>query len=417
MMTNSYLPRIGGVANSVKAFTEQYRQQGHRTLVVAPDYDGKEEQDEDVIRLPSIQHCSGIDYSLRLPVPGYLENQLSGFEPDIIHSHHPFFVGSTAQRFSARHHLPLIFTHHTRYELYTHYTPVKSLNMKNFIVSLSSGYENLCDLVIAPSNSIRDILRTREVKTPIAVIPTGVDFERFHRKPSLDFRKKHAIPDQTFLAGYIGRITQEKNLLFMAKAALQFLEENHDSWFLFTGDGPTKQELESLFRNKGMQKRVVFTGSLTGDELVSAYHSLDVFVFTSKSETQGMVLTEAMASSTPVVSLKATGTTDVIRDGQNGYLVEKEEIQEVNNALVRIKELAPGDRKTMQENARQTAQNFSIKNCAKKMLAVYENAVEEYEETQQDEGNLWIMALEQAKTEVSMFKNAMHAFDQALAGK
>lgn len=417
MMTNSYLPRVGGVANSVDAFTEQYRRKGHRTIIVAPDYEGKDKNEQDVIRLPSLQHCSGIDYSLMLPIPGFLEAKLSDFKPDIIHSHHPFFIGSTAQRFSVRLQTPLVFTHHTRYELYTHYTPIKPLNMKNFIISLSRGYENLCDAVIAPSESIKQILLKRGVSAPVEVIPTGVDFEKFRNGSGSDFRQKFDIPADVFLSGYIGRITEEKNLTFLSRAVAPFLREQPDTQFLFAGKGPVSEKLKEYFRNRDLQDRVHFTGSLTGQDLVNAYHSLDAFVFTSKSETQGMVLTEAMAASTPVISLDATGTREVVQDGKNGYLIQRENTKEFADALNRLKNLETQERNALRAEARRTAEDYSILNCTENMLRLYERLKDQFQAKQQISDNVWAQAMEQAKTEWSMFKNAFHAFEQALAGK
>ncbi len=123
MMTNTYLPHTGGVARSVAWFSEEYRRQGHRVLVVAPTFPHAPAEEPDVIRLPAIQNFNGSDFSVRLPAPGLLVGALDRFEPEIVHSHHPFLTGDTALRVASSRNLPLVFTHHTMYEHYTHYVP------------------------------------------------------------------------------------------------------------------------------------------------------------------------------------------------------------------------------------------------------------------------------------------------------
>ncbi len=417
MMTNSYLPRIDGVANSVKAFMNLYREMGHRTIIVAPEYENQNEDENDVIRLPSIQHYSNIDYSVVLPIPGYLDSKLKDFSPDIIHSHHPFLIGSTAQRLSARLKIPLVFTHHTRYELYTHYTPLESLNMKEFIISLSSGYENLCDCVIAPSNSIKDILLERKVTSRIEVIPTGVDADRFTAGNGKAIREKFGIKDDTFLFGYVGRVAKEKNLAMLARAALEFMRRTENTSFLLVGDGPVKPYLQRLFINKGLSERVIFTDSLTGDDLINAYNAIDAFVFCSKTETQGMVITEAMSAGVPVVALDATGISDVLRDGQNGYLVKNENKDEFADALEKLKNLDGKKQHKMKKHARKTAEEFSIENSVKKMLAVYKDVITGFRKDTEKDESFWEKALKQIKAELSMFNNAVKAVEKGLSGK
>ncbi|NNC66804.1 MAG: glycosyltransferase, partial [Gammaproteobacteria bacterium] len=189
MMTNTYSPHVGGVARSIEAFTSEYWQRGHHVLVVAPMFENVSENEQDIIRIPAIQHFNGSDFSVALPVPGLLSSAIQEFEPDVIHSHHPFLIGSTALRIAHTHEIPLVFTHHTKYEEYTHYMPGDSQALKRFVISLSTNYANLCDLIFAPSESIAEMIRERGVETPIAVVPTGVNLSRFENANGLQFRK------------------------------------------------------------------------------------------------------------------------------------------------------------------------------------------------------------------------------------
>src|SRR3972149_4534000 len=181
MMTNTFTPHTGGVARSVESFTAEYRRLGPRGLVVAPVFEGMPSEEEDVLRVPAIQKFNGSDFSVRLPIPSFLFPELDRFRPDIVHTHHPFLLGDTALRVAALRNVPLVFTHHTLYEQYTHYVPGDSPALKRFVVELSTGYANLSDQVIAPRERIALILQGRGGKVPIEVIPTGVNVEQFAR--------------------------------------------------------------------------------------------------------------------------------------------------------------------------------------------------------------------------------------------
>ncbi|HWR75953.1 MAG TPA: glycosyltransferase, partial [Thiobacillus sp.] len=174
IFTNTFTPHVGGVARSVEAFTEEYRTRGHRVLVVAPEFPDMPQDEVDVVRIPAIQNFNASDFSVVLPIHPALSETIDAFRPDIVHSQHPFLLGMTAVRIARHRGLPLVFTHHTLYEQYTHYVPGDSPALKRFAIELATRYANLADQVFAPSESIRDLLQQRGVVTPIAVVPTGV---------------------------------------------------------------------------------------------------------------------------------------------------------------------------------------------------------------------------------------------------
>ncbi len=169
MVTNTFTPHIGGVARSVEGFTNRLRDLGHRVVVAAPCFEGTPACEEDVIRLRAVQGFNGSDFSVPFPITRLLHKALLSFRPDIVHSHHPFLLGDTALRLAADQGIPIVFTHHTMYERYTHYVPGDSPRLKRFAVDLATGYCNLCDRVIAPSDSIARVLLSRGVDTPIDI--------------------------------------------------------------------------------------------------------------------------------------------------------------------------------------------------------------------------------------------------------
>jgi len=198
MFTNTYLPHVGGVARSVDFFARDLRTMGHEVLVVAPVYsEGTEEGKNDAaLRVPAIQRFNGSDFSVSISVPLTVSSRINAFKPELIHSHHPYLLGDAALRNARRLNCPLVFTHHTLYEQYTHYVPLDSEALRHFVIHLSTRYANLCNGVIAPSRSIADLIRSRGVTVPIREIPTGVDLAEFENGNGELFRQSHGYPQQ-----------------------------------------------------------------------------------------------------------------------------------------------------------------------------------------------------------------------------
>jgi 1,2-diacylglycerol 3-alpha-glucosyltransferase len=373
MLTNTYTPHVGGVARSVEGFTQEYRRRGHKVLVVAPEFENQPQNEVDVVRIPAIQNFNGSDFSVVLPVSGLLTDALDVFQPDILHAHHPYLLGMTALRIARYRELPLVFTHHTLYEQYTHYVPADSPALKRFAIELATRYANLSDLVFAPSESIASLLRERGVQAPIAVVPTGVNVERFAQGDGPRFRAKVDIPADAFVVGHVGRLAPEKNLRFLAEAVAEFLLSDPRVHFLVAGKGPSEAQVREIFAQRGLDARLHVAGTLQFEELADCYHAMDVFAFASMSETQGMVLTEAMAAGVPVVALDAPGARETIEDARNGRLILEQSVAAFVSALQWAAGRSPADMQQLHARARQTAEKFSMPVCATTALALYES--------------------------------------------
>jgi glycosyltransferase involved in cell wall biosynthesis len=413
MMTNTFTPFVGGVTRSVTAFAHECRSAGHRVMIVAPDFEGAPDSEEDVIRIPAIQHFNGSDFSVALPIPGYLSQRLKQFRPDIVHSHHPHLLGHTAVRLATRFGRPLVFTHHTMYEHYLHYVPAEASRLRQFVIALVSGYCDLCDRVIAPSQSVATILRRRGVRTPISIVPTGVEVQRFGSGDGRTFRRSLGISPRAFLAGYVGRLAPEKNLPFLAEAICAYAARGKTAEFLIVGSGPSEDAIREIFDQQGLSRRLHFMGSLDGQDLVDAYHAMDVFVFASYSETQGMVLTEAMAAGKPVVALDGPGVREVVKDRYNGRLLKRRSTRDFAAALAQIASASPQRRDEFGQAARQTAERFSMDRCARKLLGVYKSVLKQRPPGPRDEG-VWHQAAEAIKAERKLLKNMADAVSHAL---
>ncbi len=414
MMTNTYLPHVGGVANSVAAFTRQLRHRGHQVMVVAPQYDDHEDNEPDVVRLPAMQHFSGSDFAVIVPIPTFLHHRLQGFEPHIVHSHHPYLAGSTAVRIAKKLDLPLVYTQHTMFEQYTHYVPLGHDRLKEFVIRLSTGYANMSDTVIAPSESIAAILRDRGVTAPVEVIPTGIDPSRFEHGDGKRVKRQQAIPENAPVIGHVGRLAPEKNPEFLADAVAALLRQANDAHFLVVGYGPSEQRIHDILRRNKVERRVHFTGKLTGQDLADAYHAMDVFAFSSKSETQGLVLAEAMACGVPVVALDAPGAREVVQDSVNGYLLPTETKRDFTNALANYLALPPDTKKAFRTAARHTAESYSTDRCVSKLIKVYDRLADTVATRRQRDESIWQQAVEQVKTERELLANLADAVGEVL---
>jgi len=416
MMTNTYLPHVGGVARSVSAFSHALRLKGHEVLVIAPQFEEVPADEQDVVRVPAYQNFNGSDFSVIVPSDGFLQEQVDAFRPEILHSHHPFLLGGAAQRLAMINSIPLVFTHHTLYEQYTHYVPGNSQFMKRFVVALSTEYANLAQLVIAPSESIRDLLTERGVVTPAQVIPTGVADEFFSTGDGPAFRKVVGIPADAFVVGHVGRLACEKNLAFMADAVAHLMKENLDAWFLLVGTGPARAEIEAIFRKHKVDKRVVSAGSLGQLLLTSAYRAMNVFAFASQSETQGMVLTEAMATCTPVVAVDASGVREVMRDGVNGIMLKRQSHANFIRALQTFHDIGHKQRRRYRRAALETAHRFSLKNSADLLELQYQQLLASHAFVNEDAVDAWESARKKLSVEWGMISHLAVAAGKAFAG-
>jgi glycosyltransferase involved in cell wall biosynthesis len=295
--------------------------------------------------------------------------------------------------------------------------PGDSKALKRFVISLSKNYANLCDQVFAPSESIAELIRKRGVKTPIAVIPTGVNLNQFKNANGKQFRRIMGIPDNAFVVGHLGRLAKEKNLEFLVNAVIAFLKkypEEKNTCFLLVGEGPMKDTIKAMFAKFNLSDRLYTVGILGSSEVANTYNAMDVFAFASKSETQGMVITEAMAGGAPVVAIDAPGVREVVRDGINGRLLTSENIDEFAEALQWIRSKSIVERKLLQAKAEATAIEFSMPHTAEKALKIYNKLNRLSQLDRQDEFDSWTNSLNFIEAEWDRIKDIFDAVGDAV---
>jgi len=388
MFTNTYLPHVGGVATSVKTLEDACRRFGHAVKVIAPEFDGAEPSD-DVLRVPAIQHFNGSDFCVRLPLPNVIRDFIEDFGPDVIHSHHPFLLGDAALRESWKIQVPIVFTHHTLYERYTHYVPLDSPALKRMAIQLATEYCNLCDQVIAPSESIAKLLHDRGVITPISSIPTGINTAAFAAGDGQRFRQSAGIPASARVIGHVGRLAQEKNLFFLSEAVALRLKADPEAIFLLVGDGDAREEMLSILNKSIDDKQVHFAGKRSGQDLADAYAAMDWFAFASQSETQGIVLAEAMAAGKPVVALDGPGVREIVEDGENGILLKGDASAEEFAAALEHLMTDGSFSQACAEKARSSAEVYATDHCARQMIACYEELIASHDRIFADDPMPW----------------------------
>jgi 1,2-diacylglycerol 3-alpha-glucosyltransferase len=410
MFTNTYLPHVGGVARSVDTLCSGLRRRGHKVLVIAPTFKGHKEDTPGVMRVPALKHMGNSDYSMPIPLSRSIQDEIDAFGPDIVHSHHPFLLGHTALRVAATCGVPLVYTYHTRYDIYVRQFVDSQRLWPDLVRNLANGYANLADAIIAPSQSMKDLLLRQEVRSPISVIPTGIDTERFAKGNCAGNHKRPGLTKEDVVVGHLGRLTAEKNLDFLFAAAVRFLEENPKAQFIFAGDGPMHAEMTARLDKDPVRPRMHFLGPIEGDDVVAFYSAIDVFAFASRSETQGLVVAEALASGVPVVALDASGVRDALRHCASCVQLGADASPEAFAAALsgfagRSTDQIEKDRIA----ARAGAEPYSIAAMLENVEALYAQVSEVARSEDQQSRSEWERILEGLAAEVDMLENLFRA--------
>jgi 1,2-diacylglycerol 3-alpha-glucosyltransferase len=375
LFTNTYLPFRGGVTTSVETLRQGLAARGHHAWVLAPRFRGAVADAPWVLRYPSIPAATYPEFSLAIPHAPALSARVRALEVDVFHAHHPFLLGPTARRLARRLHRPLVFTYHTRYDKYAHYVPLWPGLVAAAATRLSTRFASQADAVIAPSVAIRDDLQARGVRTPIAVVPSGIDLERF--RPGDQAAARHALglaPGARLLL-YVGRLDREKSVERILLAFERIALTVPGTRLVLVGQGTQAGALQRLAASLPVGDRIDFLGPRPHEALGPWYRAADLFVFASETETQGLVLAEAAACGLPAVAVSAPGCDEVVRDGQTGLLTKAAPTALAEAAIGLL--LDAERRRAMGRHAREVAEReFAVRLQIDRTLAVYAQARE-----------------------------------------
>lgn len=317
MFSDTYSPQINGVVTSINTFMRELRAKGHEVYIFGPQLKGVAEQDFE-FRFQSAPYLFQSEHRLVYPYSRKLK-QFKDLEIDVIHSHTPFAMGWLALRLAKKHKIPLVHTYHTLFTEYVHYVPILGEGIGQWVAKkISRDYCNKSRLVVTPSQAIKKELQNYGVKTKIEVIPTGIDITMKEKGEAEAARVRYGIPPEVPILLYAGRLGKEKNIDFLLRAFRKVGQKNDKAMFVIAGDGPFRKNLEWLAKVLHIEKKVLFTGYLNREDLSSLYKAATLFVFASVTETQGLVIVEAMDMGTPVVAVNAMGISDVIEGDKGG---------------------------------------------------------------------------------------------------
>ena len=373
MFINYYTPSKGGMETSVINLSKGLEKAGNEVFIFAPRYPNYKDEEKNIFRYESIRfNYGGYFYVIPVPFGSKMKKIVKELKLDIIHSHQPYSLGSEALKFSKELGIPLVFTYHIKYEDYSHYIPlVPSSISKKYIRKITVGYSNKCNAVISPSTAIKKLLEDHGIEVPVKIIPSGINIDNFANDvgKKKEIRDKYKIRQDEIMLITACRLTKEKNLEFLVKSFAKISQKDQNIKFMIVGDGAVKKDLEKMAEEFGIKDRVIFTGLVDRTEIVSLYQASDIFVFASKTETQGLVAVEAMAAGSPVVAVRASGIEDIVKDGEDGFLTSESE-EEFSESVLKI--TRDNDlRKKMSEKAKENSRKFEISPWVEKIVELY----------------------------------------------
>jgi 1,2-diacylglycerol 3-alpha-glucosyltransferase len=323
-ISDVFFPRVNGVSTSIETFRRDLTALGHEVVLVAPSYsrgaaDPPGAADPSVRRVPAravpqdpedrIMSWGG----LRLALGALAQSQF-----DVVHIHTPFLAHYAGLKFARAQGTPVIATYHTLFEEYLHhYVPLLSRRITGAVTRRFSRSQcNQLDAVIAPSQAMQQALLAYGIHKRIEILPTGLPADRFQAGDGGAFRRRHGFRQEQPLLLFVGRAAHEKNIGFLLEMMLELRKRSPDALLLIAGEGPAAHSLRAQATRLGLDGSVRFLGYFDRrGELQDCYRAADVFVFSSLTETQGLVLLEAMAQGVPVVAIPRMGTIDILGPG------------------------------------------------------------------------------------------------------
>ncbi len=373
--TNTYFPVMSGVVRSISTFRQAQEQLGHTVFVFGQDAPDHEDKEPFVFRYPSF-NIPIRNYPATIPVSPYIDWVLPILKPHVLHAHHPSPMGTAASDKAEKLGVPLVFTHHTRYQEYAQYMGLPEEMVRELIERQLADYMEKCQHIIAPSQSIKEMIEaTYGIRQRVTVIPTGIDLAPYQQANGRAVRRlRNWTSDQRIILS-VGRLAAEKNFATLVEAAAITMQRHPNTRLALIGDGPDKADLEKLARKLGVADRVDFIGRVPFDEIPNYLKAADFFSFASISETQGLVTLEAMAADLPVVAVDASGTSDIVEHEKDGLLTANNSADLAAGLERILQEKGLADH--LREGARAKAQAFETLNVTQRMIDVYEQAIED----------------------------------------
>lgn len=373
MMLDAYKPHVSGITNYVELNKRALEQMGHQVYIFTFGDVDYPDDEANVIRSPGIP-LTDTGYFLSTRYNRSAQKILRTM--DIVHVHHPFLSGRLAIRYCHSRGIPVVFTNHTRYDLYARvYLPILPDEISEaFLKAYLPSFCRSVDMVVAPSAGLRDILVGLGVEAEITVVPNGVDLGRVQGDIEPLAREKFGFGPDDVIFIYVGRLGGEKNLPFLLRAFRGIAESYEKARLLIVGDGPERDNLEDRVQHMGLETGVKFTGMVPYTDVPRYLKMADVFVTASVTEVHPLSIIEAMGASLPTLGIASPGVSDTIEAGVTGYLSQSEDLASFTAKMARLVS-EPDVRRAMGIQARSAAQQYDIARTARIMEAHYQALV------------------------------------------
>lgn len=377
IFTETYRPTVNGVVVSVDAFKSVLESKGHTYYIFAPMNQKAKDDPENVFRFPAMHFPNDPIYPLALPMPfSWALNQFPLEiiqELDVIHIQHFSMMGQYGWRLAKMYNIPVVYTYHTMAELYAHNFPILGSLAIPILTMITRFTASKVDQVIVPTPSIKAYVRKLGVTAPITVVPTGIITGKYKRVNAGYAHAKYDIPDNQAILLFVGRLAAEKNILFMLESFIKVLKRQPHTHLLVVGSGPDKDKYQRWISQRNLGKHITITGFLERKETIKLFGTADLFVFPSTTDTQGIVIIEAMAAGTPPVAIDRLGPHDLIDNNKTGLLVPLN--QEVfSDTIINLLD-DPKKRKQLSTAAMSAAKHYDVAVTARMMEKVYIQAV------------------------------------------
>lgn len=385
----SYLPYLSGVTVATETLARGLGAAGHRVILAVPrpvdgvpGTAGAAGPDPELAWLPSYQGPPPAPPAYRMPWPvaSAALRRVRAVQPDIVHAQSPFVSGLMARRVARTVGAPLVFTHHTRFGDYAHYlgplaAPGSALArtyLRRFWAGCAAVVAPAADLAAEIEHSLPAARPGASHGTVVRTIPAGIELDVLRDLAPVDPRPRAGWPADTIVAVSVGRLAREKSTDVLVSSFGAAVRSEPRLRLLLIGGGPLRAALERQIVAAGLGDTVHLTGGLDRLEALALAKGSDLFVFASRTETQGLVLAEALGVGLPVVSLDGPGVRDSVRDGTDGIIVEPREQTETDLGSA-IAALAGDDdrRVRMASAARDGAHRFGASARIDEMVALY----------------------------------------------
>lgn len=378
MLSDVFYPRVNGVSTSIDTFASSLLKMGHQVTLIAPSYPHEVDTGISTIRIPARQlPFDPEDRLMSLRAIKRLLPELKQQTFDVVHIQTPFVAHYAGRWLAKELQLPTVVSYHTLFEAYFEkYLPLIPHGLLRAAARwFSRGQCNEVNQVISPSLPMQEKLRDYGVTSPISIVPTGLPLAQFAAPANNDFRARHGIAEDEHLLLYVGRVAYEKNIDFLIRMFQRLRSGQENARLMIAGEGPALEKLKKRAAETGYGDDILFVGYMErATELMACYHASDVFVFASETETQGLVLLEAMACGLPVVSVASMGSKDVLKDGEGCVVSPLEEntfANHVNDLLT-----DPDRHQFLRDGALEYVRSWSDEAKAQSLLNVYESLLE-----------------------------------------